>query len=113
MARARRSAPLWALVPALALLACGGGGEETAAERGRRAYVANCLACHHTDPALEGSLGPPVAGSSAELIEARVLRAEYPPGYAPKRDTGLMPAQPFLADQVADLAAYLESVPTR
>jgi len=40
-----------------------------------------------------------------------VLRAEYPPGYTPKRDTHLMPAQPFLASQVDALAAYLGSLP--
>ena len=48
-----------------------------------------------------------MAGSSRELIAARVLRAEYPPGYAPKRETRLMPPQPHLARYLDDLAAYL------
>lgn len=52
-------------------------------------------------------MGPAIAGSSQELIEARIMRAEYPPGYEPKRDTGLMPAQPFLRPQIESLAAYL------
>ena len=90
--------------------ACKPPGEETAVERGRRVYVANCVACHNPDPAKEGTLGPAVAGSSFALVEARVLRAEYPPGYTPKRPSALMPAQPFLKKDLPDLAAYLESV---
>jgi mono/diheme cytochrome c family protein len=79
-------------------------------EAGRRAYQANCTACHNPDPSQLGAVGPAIAGSSAELVRARVLRAEYPPGYKPQRDTHLMPAQPFLADQVDGLAAYLGSL---
>lgn len=96
------------LLAALAwLAACQDGARDGPAEAGRKAYLANCIACHHMDPAREGTLGPAIAGSSRELIEARVLRAEYPPGYRPKRDTSLMPAQPFLRDQIDALAAYL------
>ena len=91
-------------------LACNPSANEGPVERGRRAYVANCIACHNPDPAKEGTLGPALAGSSLELVEARVLRAEYPPGYTPKRDSNLMPAQPFLRKDVPDLAAYLESL---
>lgn len=79
-------------------------------EAGRRAYMANCIACHNQDPAREGTLGPAIAGSTAALVEARIMRAEYPPGYSPKRDSRLMPAQPFLKNEVPALAAYLESV---
>ena len=60
---------------------------------------------------MDGTLGPAVAQSSRALVEARVLRAEYPPGYTPKRDTATMPALPFLAPEVPYLAAYLASVP--
>jgi mono/diheme cytochrome c family protein len=79
-------------------------------ELGRRAYAANCIACHNPDPTQEGSVGPALAGSAPELVRLRVLRAEYPPGYTPKRDTHLMPAQPFLASEVPNLAAYLGSL---
>jgi mono/diheme cytochrome c family protein len=79
-------------------------------EAGRRAYQANCTACHNPDPTKEGTVGPALAGSSPELVRARVLRAEYPPGYKPQRDTHLMPPQPFLAPQVERLAAYLGSL---
>jgi len=80
---------------------------------GRRVYAANCLACHHTDPSLEGVMGPPLAASSRELVEIRVLRGEYPPGYTPKRDTQLMVPLPFLKDDIEVLAAYLASVEPR
>jgi mono/diheme cytochrome c family protein len=91
-------------------LACNPSTDESPVELGRRAYVANCIACHNADPAKEGTLGPAIAGSSKTLVEARVMRAEYPPGYTPKRDSSLMPAQPFLKNDVPDLAAYLESL---
>ncbi len=91
--------------------ACKPSGDETAVERGRRVYVANCVACHNPDPTKDGTIGPAIAGSSLALVEARVLRAEYPPGYTPKRPSALMPAQPYLKPDVPDLAAYLGSFP--
>ena len=87
--------------------ACQDPAREGLADAGSRAYRANCIACHNFDPEREGTLGPAIAGSSRELIEARVLRADYPPGYTPKRDTRLMPAQPYLRGEVESLAAYL------
>ena len=100
------------MAAALALtLACsdGGGGTDLVAS-GRKAYVANCTACHNPDPTRDGTMGPAIAGASLELLEARVLRAEYPPGYTPKRDSKLMPAQPFLKAELPALAAYLGSL---
>jgi mono/diheme cytochrome c family protein len=79
-------------------------------ELGRLSFQANCTACHNPDPTKDGTVGPALAGSSPELVRARVLKAEYPPGYTPKRDTHLMPAQPFLAGDVENLAAYLSSL---
>jgi mono/diheme cytochrome c family protein len=96
----------------MALVACGEQGPtlSEAAQRGRSTYVANCTACHAIDPARTGSLGPDVAGSSRELLDARVLRAEYPPGYEPKRASTAMVALPHLADHMDDLYAYLSEV---
>lgn len=74
---------------------------------GRDAYLGNCIACHNPDPKLDGALGPAVWGSSRELLEARVLRAEYPPGYTPKRQTAAMIPMPFLESKIPALAAYL------
>ena len=82
--------------------------EDPAVVRGRQAYLGNCIACHNMNPALAGSLGPEVKGATRELLEARILRAEYPPGYKAKRETVLMPAQPQLAGSIADLAAFLK-----
>lgn len=80
---------------------------EELVEAGRVAYNANCIACHSADPAQDGALGPAVAGASYELLEARVLRAEYPAGYTPKRDTRVMVALPHLEPRLVELAAFL------
>jgi mono/diheme cytochrome c family protein len=69
--------------------------------------MGNCIACHAQDPSQDGALGPAVVGSSRELLEARVLRAEYPPGYTPKRDSQIMIALPHLANEIDALHAYL------
>ena len=87
---------------------CGQAPElSEAAQRGRSVWMANCVACHASDPTKAGALGPDVAGSSRELLEARVVRGEYPPGYTPKRSTAAMVALPHLEDSIDDLYAYL------
>jgi mono/diheme cytochrome c family protein len=91
----------------------GGCSESTptaspAAERGRQIYLAQCTACHNPDPALAGPLGPPVKGASRELLEAKILKGTYPPGYTPKRPTNLMPPQPALGPELPNLAPYLK-----
>lgn len=78
-----------------------------AALRGRAVYRSACITCHHPDPARDGSIGPAVARSSRELLEARVLRAEYPPGYTPKRASKAMRPLPNLANDIDALAAFL------
>jgi mono/diheme cytochrome c family protein len=113
----------WPLAAALLLVACGdpappppaapasapGGAVATAgsAEKGKQIWLGQCIACHNPDPAKDGALGPAVKGSSRELLEARVVRGEYPLGYAPKRPTKVMPPRPDLAPSIPDLAAYL------
>ena len=76
-------------------------------ERGRVVYLANCVACHNSDPSKDGPIGPAIKGSPKELIEARVLSANYPPNYKPKRNTKVMPQFPFLKAEISYLAAYL------
>ncbi len=83
---------------------------EELVEAGRAVYNANCIACHNLDPTQDGALGPAVAGASLSLIEARVLRAEYPEGYTPKRPTRVMVALPHLEPKLPELAAYLASL---
>lgn len=78
-----------------------------AAQRGKAVYNGVCIACHNQNPALDGALGPANAHASRELLEAKIVRGEYPPGYTPKRDSKAMPAMPHLADKIDDLAAFL------
>ena len=90
-------------------IGCGGGADtlSPAARAGKSTYMSVCIACHNADPAKEGGLGPPIADASLELLEARVVRGEYPPGYTPLRTSSAMPAFPHLADEIEDLHAYL------
>jgi mono/diheme cytochrome c family protein len=101
-----------ALVVVAALLAgcsdTSSGPGNPAAERGREIYLAQCLSCHGPDPAATGPLGPPIKGSPAALLEAKVVRGTYPAGYAPKRPTAAMPPLPALAPEVPALAEFLK-----
>lgn len=97
-----------ALLLAAALLgACSESPPDDASARGRNVYLALCTSCHGNDPAQPGPVGPPVKGASQALLEAKMLRGQYPEGYTPKRPTALMPPMPQLANSIADLAAYL------
>ena len=96
------------LAVALAVAGCGPERLSPSAERGRQVYLSQCTACHATDPARPGPIGPPVKGSSKELLEAKVLRGEYPPGYRPKRATRIMPPQTQVAGDIQALADYLQ-----
>ena len=103
------------LLPPLMLLgaACSDGGgapEDPVVTRGKVVYQNVCIACHHGNPTQNGLLGPAIAGASRELVEAKVLRAEYPPGHTPTRDTSTMPRFEHLADEIGELVAYLASV---
>ena len=100
------------LIGALSLAGCSEGEkvEVSAVERGKTVYQNVCVACHNGDPTKDGALGPAIAGSSEELLYARVIRGEYPPGYTPKRLTGAMPKFAYLEERIPDLAAYLAAV---
>ena len=78
-------------------------------ERGKKIYRMNCLQCHNADPRKAGSQGPANYAASLELLQAKVLKKQYPPGYVPQRKTSIMPAMPFLAKDIAALHAYLNS----
>jgi mono/diheme cytochrome c family protein len=100
-----------ALPFALVALACSAGEEKSPdaalAARGAQVYRGNCTACHALDPTQVGPVGPAIAGSSLTLLEAKVLRNEYPPGYTPQRDTKAMIPLVHLAPELPALAAYL------
>ena len=102
-----RAAPLALLALAVALGGCSDSGRSPAAERGRQTYLAHCVACHNTDPSQPGPVGPPIKGSSRELLEAKVVSGTYPPGYTPKRPTTVMVPIPAVAPEIASLAEYL------
>jgi mono/diheme cytochrome c family protein len=87
---------------------CADQAGDALAARGRQVYLAQCTQCHNANPALPGPVGPAIKSASRELIEAKVIRGEYPPGYTPKRPTKVMPPQPALAPDVPALAAYLK-----
>ena len=94
------------------LAACSAGDDDAQAalvRRGKVVFETNCTACHARDPRDDGPLGPANACASSALIEAKVLRNEYPPGYVPKRDTRAMAPLPHLAKDLPALAAYLQS----
>lgn len=80
------------------------------AKRGKSVYISNCIACHNMDPSKDGSIGPANAGSSLELLQARILKASYPPGYKPKRTTTAMPELPHLEPDIKAIHAYLNNL---
>jgi mono/diheme cytochrome c family protein len=108
----RPSRSFWLIVLTLVVSACSKQSEQSKRnpdwEKGRAVYVANCVACHNNDPSKDGPIGPAIKGSPPELIESRVLRTEYPPGYKPKRNTKVMPTFPFLKAEIPYLVAYLQ-----
>jgi mono/diheme cytochrome c family protein len=107
MSPALLRAALGALTATL-LAACSDGGGDPLVARGRQIYLSQCTQCHSADPAQAGPVGPPVKGASRELLEAKILRGDYPPRYTPKRSTKVMPPQPALAPDIPALAAYVK-----
>ncbi len=92
------------------LSACGGEADDPAAalaRKGQAVFESVCTACHARDPRQPGPVGPEVAGASLELLQAKVLRNEYPPGYVPKRDTRGMIPLPHLEADLPAIEAYL------
>ena len=104
----RIASPVLVLASSIALAGCGGSSGNPVADRGKQVYLSQCISCHAVDPAQAGGVGPAVKGSSRELLEAKLLRGAYPPGYKPKRPTQVMPPQPQLANDIDALAAHLK-----
>ncbi len=99
------------VVMAVALGGCSdppSGSTNPAAERGRQIYLAQCVSCHGPDPASAGPIGPPIKGTPPEVIESKVVRGTYPPGYKPKRPTAAMPPIAALAPDVPALVEFLK-----
>jgi mono/diheme cytochrome c family protein len=77
--------------------------------RGRAVYNSACIACHSSNPKLQGSQGPDVWGASKELLTLRVLKGVYPEGYTPKRKSGVMPMFPHLESDIDALTEFLNT----
>ncbi|MCE3011238.1 MAG: cytochrome c [Proteobacteria bacterium] len=80
---------------------------EQLVERGRAVYGTNCIACHNTDPKQDGTVGPAIWGSSAELLKYKLVIGGYPAGYQAKRPNQVMPKFPQLEREIPALEAYL------
>ena len=93
---------------AASLAGCAEPATDPLTERGRQDYLGQCMVCHGPDPARDGPLGPAVKGASPALLEAKVLRGDYPPGHTPKRPSRAMPPMPALEPDIPALAAYLD-----
>jgi mono/diheme cytochrome c family protein len=76
------------------------------AKRGQAAYLRRCAACHHPDPSRAGTHGPDIQSSSLELLKAKVLRGEYPEGYAPKWKTDAMRILPLEEGELEAIHAF-------
>lgn len=96
------------MLAAALLGGCAESGGDALAARGRQVYLAQCIQCHNANPAIAGPVGPRVKGASRDLLEAKIMRGDYPPGYKPQRPTKVMPPQPTLEPDIPALAAYLK-----
>lgn len=109
----RALALAFAVACAMQILTACGKKKETAGDpkvtAGRGVFLARCISCHNPNPNVDGPLGPAIKGSSLELLQARVLRGEYPPGYTPKRATKIMVKLPLNEEDVANLHAFLNA----
>ncbi len=97
---------------AIALSACSSESDESAdpsVARGELIYRNICTVCHNADPSLDGTIGPAIGSASRELLEAKLLRGEYPSGFTPKRDTQQMPRFEYLEPNLEEIAAFLAS----
>jgi len=101
-------------IAAASTVACSSGDDQQLsdlAREGEKVYQNVCIACHHGNPNLDGALAPANAGAPEDLLAAKILRGEYPPGYPPKRPgSNAMPRFEYLKDEIPALAAYLAEV---
>lgn len=89
---------------ALLLVGC----TNTPISRGQKRYNESCAYCHG-NPAI-GNFGPPIKGSSRDLLSKKVILGQYPAGYKPKRNTKAMPTflMTITPDDIDDLHEYLK-----
>ena len=103
------------LIALLALAACSDPYPYLSplAKKSYDVYRVHCTLCH-ADPHAGAPTGPPVAGSSRELLIAKTLERRYPDGYKPKRPGQItMPEQPQVKSHIDELVAFLAEVKPR
>mgnify|MGYP001821691714 CR=1 FL=1 len=96
---------------AAATAACGQDASQSAAERGERAYRANCAACHGND--LDGtSLGPSLLGAGTSALSDAGIRDVIRSGVADTGgEFGAMPGNTVLRDaQVTEIIQHVRDV---
>jgi mono/diheme cytochrome c family protein len=96
---------------AVATAACGQDASQSAAERGERAYRANCAACHGND--LAGtSLGPSLLGPAPSGLSDAEIRDVIRNGVEDSGgEFGAMPGNTVLRDaQVNEIIEHLRGV---
>ena len=83
-------------------------------EKGRKAYVINCIRCHNKDPNIKGSFGPEMVDAPLEVMTAKVMTGKYPPklpaGYVPKRKSKAMQKLPHVSKDIPAIYAWVQSV---
>ena len=104
--------PFLFILAASTIAGCKKEGESPAAElslaeKGKKVYMANCIACHNVNPRLDGGLGPANWGASKELLYSKIVKGTYPEGYTPKRKSNAMVALPHLEKDIEALHAFL------
>ncbi len=98
--------------PTAAAVADAVGSGDSVAEavaRGKKVYMANCIACHNINPKQDGGIGPANWGSSRELLYSKIVLNKYPEGYTPKRPSKAMAPLPHLEKDIDDLHAFLNN----
>lgn len=87
--------------------------EEALIQKGKNLYASLCISCHNLDPSQAGALGPALSGSSLELLQAKVLKGQYPTGYQPKvaaqKSKIQMPPMPYLEKEIPAIHAFLNA----
>jgi mono/diheme cytochrome c family protein len=112
----RLAAPILGVAFLLSVLTACGKKEDVSPEqarhdKGRTLYALRCASCHHpADPRKDGALGPAIAGSGLELLDAKLNRGGYPEGYTPKRETRLMQRLPTTPEELEALHAFLNAL---
>lgn len=99
---------------AVGAAACGQDASQSAAERGERAYRANCAACHGND--LDGtSLGPSLLGAGPSGLSDAEIRDVIRNGVADSGgEFGAMPGNSVLRDaQITEIIQHLRVVQQR